>query len=157
MSETALVRPRRSYMTKSAGSVPKPTSAIVSRQMRSNKRSGTQPELVMARVLRRKLIRSSLPGSPDFVYPRAKLAVFLHGDFWHLCPLCKISMPKTHASYWKKKLERNVERDRLNKEELESMGWNVLEVWEHEVKADPKAVATRIRELSARSNCAVSS
>lgn len=102
------------------------------------------PELILSRLLRKKLVRSRLPGKPDFVYPRAKLAVFVHGCWWHCCPVCNISLPRTNASYWTQKLERNVERDTLNKVELNSLGWKVLEVWEHEVRNSPKATALRI-------------
>lgn len=112
--------------------------------MKSNRASGTKPEAVLSRLLKRPLKRSNLPGRPDFVYSRARLAVFVHGDWWHRCPICKIPLPQTHRGYWRRKLERNVERDRLNRQELESMGWKVMEVWEHEVRKDPVAAALRI-------------
>lgn len=106
------------------------------------------PELILSGLLRKSLTPSSLPGKPDFVYRKARLAVFVHGDWWHRCPVCSIPLPKRHTGYWKRKLERNAERDQLNREELQSMGWRVLEVWEHEVKFDPNAVATKIREVA---------
>ena len=112
--------------------------------MKSNKKSGTRPELVLQRLLRKRFGHSMLPGSPDFVYPRTKLVIFVHGCWWHRCPRENYPFPKTHAEFWKRKFARNVERDRLNREELESMGWKVVEIWEHEVKASPRACADRI-------------
>lgn len=113
--------------------------------MKSNKGSGTRPELILARLLRKRLTRSKLPGRPDFAYPREKVAVFVHGCWWHRCPRENFPLPKTHTAFWKRKFARNVERDRLNREELESMGWKVIEIWEHEVKANPRGCAERIR------------
>lgn len=116
--------------------------------MKSNKASGTGPELELAAALGKELTKSELPGSPDFVFPRTKLAVFVHGCFWHRCPLHGQTLPKTNTEFWRRKFARNIERDRLNKKELRSMGWRVLEVWEHEVREDPVAVAKRIRKLA---------
>ena len=114
--------------------------------MKSNKGRGTSPELVLSRLLRRDLADTQLPGRPDFVYPRAKLAVFVHGCFWHRCPADNPPLPKTHRAFWRRKFARNVERDRLNREELESLGWKVIEIWEHEVKSNPRDCAKRIQE-----------
>jgi DNA mismatch endonuclease (patch repair protein) len=113
--------------------------------MRSNRSIGTTPEVILSRLLGKPLHRNNLPGRPDFVYPKARLAVFVHGDWWHRCPECAIPLPKAHRSYWEKKLNRNVERDKIVKRELEQIGWRVLEIWEHEVREDPKAAADRIR------------
>jgi len=117
--------------------------------MQSNKSSGTKPELTMARALRKRVIESKLPGRPDFVYPKARVAVFVHGCWWHRCPICDLAQPRTHAEYWKRKLARNVERDKLNKLELESMGWKVVEIWEHEVKKNAASAARGIRDFVA--------
>jgi DNA mismatch endonuclease (patch repair protein) len=136
--------PIRNYVTRPVGPPPKPSSTAVSRSMQSNRGLGTKPELTLGRLLRRKILRSKLPGSPDFVYPRAKLAVFVHGCWWHRCPVDNLPKPKTHAAFWRRKFARNVERDRLNREELQSMGWEVIEIWEHEVKANPRACAERV-------------
>jgi len=138
----------RSYVSKSVGPSPRPTSRAITRSMRSNKGSGTRPELALASLLRKRLTRSKLPGRPDFVYFRSRLAVFVQGCWWHGCPE-HYRPPQTHAAFWKRKLERNREKDRLDRLELESMGWRVLEVWEHELKADPSAVARRIRARAA--------
>jgi DNA mismatch endonuclease (patch repair protein) len=138
-------RGKRAYSTKPVGKSPKASSSSVSKSMKSNRASGTMPELTLARLLRRKLVSNDLPGSPDIVYARSKAAVFINGCFWHRCPVCDLGLPKTNTEFWRRKFERNVERDKLNRMELESMGWKVLEVWEHEVKQGPRQVAERIR------------
>ena len=137
----------RKYESRPVGPSPRPSSAAISRAMRSNRSSGTRPELVLSKLLRKKVAKSDLPGRPDFVYTRAKLAVFVHGDFWHRCPACKIPLPRKHRDYWKRKLDRNVERDGLVRWELQSLGWKVVEIWEHEVKSNPRAAADRIKNV----------
>src|SRR2546425_5553526 len=117
-------KPPRHYSTRPAGPSPRPSSRVISLAMRSNKSSGTRPELILSRLLRKKLTESDLPGRPEFVYPRARLAVFVHGCWWHGCPEHYVP-PKTHGSYWKRKIERNMERDRFNREDLVSIGWRV--------------------------------
>ena len=141
-------RASRQYHSAPVGRTPRPTSEAISRAMRSNKSSGTSPELVLARVLRKRLDRNSLPGHPDFVYRRARLAVFVHGCWWHGCPT-HYRAPKVHAAFWRRKLERNRERDVLVKAELKRMGWKALEVWEHEIQEDSAAVAKTIRSVAA--------
>ncbi len=116
--------------------------------MRSNKSSGTKPELKLAKLLRRKLLMSRLPGRPDFVYPKAKLVIFVQGCWWHSCRVCKIPLPRTHRYYWRKKLEGNRERDKLNFAKLESEGWEAVEVWEHELKRDSTAVASKVKRMA---------
>ncbi len=121
--------------------------------MKSNRASGTMPELILAKLLRRKLLPNDLPGRPDIVFVRSKLAVFVHGCFWHRCPVCDLEFPKTNTQFWRRKFERNKERDKLNRLELESMGWKVLEVWEHEVKQSPRLVAERIQREARTRYC----
>ena len=108
--------------------------------------------MALSRLLRKKLAHNNLPGSPDIAYRKEKVALFVHGCFWHRCPIHGTKIPSTHSAFWRRKFARNVERDRLNREELESMGWKVIEIWEHEVKADPRGCAERIRaEVRTRS------
>ena len=116
------------------GSYPKSISAAVTKSMRSNKASGTKPELTLSKLLRKRIRSNNLPGKPDFIYPRKKIAVFLHGCFWHRCPKCNLGLPKRNKSYWAEKFEANVQRDKRMKIELEKMGWRVVEIWEHELK-----------------------
>ena len=72
-------------------------------------------------------------GSPDLTIPNQTIAVFLNGCFWHKCPIC-YKPPKSNKEYWLPKLDRNVERDLLNRERLKSSGWIVISLWEHEIK-----------------------
>jgi DNA mismatch endonuclease, patch repair protein len=113
--------------------------------MQSNRSLGTKPEVMLAKLLRKKLIKSELPGSPDLVFSRKKLAVFLHGCFWHRCPQCNYELPTRNREFWAAKFERNRVRDGLAKQRLESMGWKVVVVWEHEIKEDPYGSAQRVK------------
>ena len=120
-------------------------SLLVYKVMRSNKSSGTNPEKLLSKLLRKKILKNDLPGRPDFIYRRQKVAIFVHGCFWHRCPKCKIGLPKINRAYWKKKFETNVKRDSKNRIKLEKMGWRVLEIWEHELYHQPKDVLELIR------------
>lgn len=91
-----------------------------------------------------------LLGKPDLVYPRARLAIFIDGCFWHKCPKC-YRRPSTRKAFWDAKAERNVARDRLVTRELRRKGWRVLRVWEHALKLSPPKVLARVRAaLSAK-------
>lgn len=79
----------------------------------------------------------------DLVFPRAKLAVFVDGCFWHGCPE-HMTWPANNAAWWRAKIERNVARDRNTDERLAAAGWRSVRFWEHE---DPYQVAARINEL----------
>lgn len=136
---------------------PPASSASISKSMKSNRSSGTGPEKLLSRLLRKKILINDLPGRPDFVYQRQKVAIFVHGCFWHRCKICSKRLPRKHRIFWQKKFENNVKRDVKNKARLHSMGWIVLEIWEHEVKTDSTIIVKRIknlirrREMSARS------
>lgn len=78
-----------------------------------------------------------LPGKPDIVLPKYKTVIFVNGCFWHAHEGCKYFVwPKNNADFWKKKIESNVERDEKNYQLLKNLGWNVLIVWECELKKD---------------------
>ena len=81
----------------------------------------------------RKNVRS-LPGCPDIVLPKYKTVIFVQGCFWHMHDCGRFRWPASNQEYWEKKIRRNVERDVVNKQKLESMGWKVLIVWECELK-----------------------
>lgn len=118
-----------------------------SRLMARVKGTNTGPERRLRSALWRRGLRyrlgARLPGKPDLVFPRARLAVFVDGCFWHRCPL-HATYPKTNRAFWEEKLRSNVERDRRVDERLAAMGWRVLRFWEHEVEADVEDVAKRI-------------
>jgi len=85
----------------------------------------------------------TLPGKPDFVFPRERVALFIDGDFWHGNPR-KYRLPTSNKSYWRKKIERNRRRDKIVNRTLKSMGWRVLRLWESALRNED-AVAVRIR------------
>ena len=81
------------------------------------------------------------PGKPDIVLPKYKTVIFVHGCFWHRHEGCKYaSTPKTKEEYWTAKFARNVENDKKHKDELETMGWRVIVLWECELKKNFEAV-----------------
>ena len=73
---------------------------------------------------------------PDITYPGRKLAIFVHGCFWHRCPTCDLGLPKTNVDYWREKFERNVERDRRKERALLNLGWDVRTIWECGIDQD---------------------
>ena len=85
----------------------------------------------------------SLPGAPDIVFMRQRLAVFIDGDFWHGYDFPRLS--ERLSQYWIDKINRNIERDQENEIRLRNLGWHVLRVWGHEVKRDLDNVVLRIR------------
>ncbi len=87
---------------------------------------------------------SKLPGRPDFVFPKLKLAVFVDGCFWHGCPR-HATWPKTRAAFWQRKIEANKARDRKVNRLLRAKGWKVIRIWEHELRK--KADARLLRRL----------
>lgn len=114
---------------------------IVSPSKRSQMMSGikgksTKPEMRVRQVLhaagyRFRLHRKDLPGSPDVVLPRYRLAIFVHGCFWHSHQGCKLAkMPSTRTEFWTQKLQANVRRDLAAMAALQASGWRVLVVWE---------------------------
>jgi DNA mismatch endonuclease (patch repair protein) len=113
----------------------------------------TKPEMVLRKLLwlcglRGYRLHSKLPGRPDIVFSRKKLAVFVDGCFWHSCPHCSDGRaPKSNTGYWSEKRRLNRERDARHTVTLEGTGWTVLRFWEHEVNRDPIACALRVAHV----------
>ena len=111
-----------------------------SRNMSAIKSKNTKPEIAVRKVLhsmgyRFRLHRKDLPGSPDIVLPKYKTVIFVHGCFWHRHENCKYaSTPKTRQEFWNKKFNENINRDKINQENLSSKGWKIIIVWECEIK-----------------------
>lgn len=108
--------------------------------MRRVRGKDTSPEKAVRAIahslgLRYRLHRRDLPGSPDLVFPRHKKVIFVHGCFWHRHPGCpKATVPKTRYNFWVEKFERNISRDEEVQERLSLQGWDVLVLWECEIK-----------------------
>jgi len=83
-------------------------------------------------------------GRPDFVFCQHHLVVFVDGCFWHMCPR-HFSMPKNNRSFWKRKLEANVSRDKAVTSELKQRGWEVIRLWEHQLRDGPDGSVQKIR------------
>ena len=81
-------------------------------------------------------IHYRLAGRPDLAFPRAKVAVFVNGCFWHRCPRCALSEPKANAVFWREKFRATALRDRRARASLESAGWSVMVVWECDIRSD---------------------
>src|SRR6476646_5019854 len=111
----------------------------------------TNPELAVRQSLsqlgyRYRLHRSDLPGKPDIVLPKYRIAIFVHGCFWHQHTGCiDCSNPKTNRKYWRPKLLANVERDRKHRRRLRRLGWLPVVIWECQIQK-----ANRLRERLTR-------
>ena len=99
--------------------------------------------------LRYRLHRRDLPGTPDMVFPQHRIALFVHGCFWHRHFGCRKSgLPKSRVEYWKEKFDRNVLRDRQESARLQALGWTVHVIWECETK-DRAILSRRLAEIFA--------
>lgn len=126
-----------------------PQKVSRSENMSRIRRRDTRPEILLRKTLWRAgyryRLRSDLPGSPDLVFPRARLAVFVDGCFWHGCPI-HYSAPSTRRDFWAAKLRRNVEHDLGVDDSLRDLGWRPCHVWQHELK-DIDDLVRRFTEL----------
>jgi DNA mismatch endonuclease (patch repair protein) len=119
-----------------------------------------ETELRMIRLLRAGGItgwRRGWPlfGRPDFVFPAARLAVFVDGCFWHGCPK-HYTKPANNRDFWRRKLEANRARDRRVNRELKRLGWHILRIWEHDLRlSKPRCTAPLKRLLAARPGLAL--
>lgn len=110
------------------------------RNMAAIHSSSTRPEIILRRALWRLGFRyrinvKYLPGKPDIVLPKYRTVIFVHGCFWHGHKDCKkYSIPKSNIDFWTIKIARNQQRDQDSWRQLEAKGWNVLIVWECELK-----------------------
>lgn len=120
--------------------------------MRRVKGRDTGPEKTIRRLLtalgaRYRLHRKDLPGNPDIVMPGRRLAIFVHGCFWHGHDCARgARIPKTNRDYWLGKVARNRERDVVSRTSLEAAGWRVETIWECDMK-DETVLAARLSSL----------
>jgi DNA mismatch endonuclease, patch repair protein len=122
--------------------------------MRRVKGRDTTPELKVRKTLtalgaRYRLNRKDLPGSPDIVMPGRRLALFVHGCFWHGHDCARgARVPKANRDYWVAKVGRNRARDAAAEQALAHRGWRVETLWECDLK-DAAALEARLRDLLA--------
>ncbi len=129
------------------------TSKKRSEIMSKIRSKNTRPELLVFRELRKRKIYfykhyAKIPGKPDIALPRKKIAVFIDGDFWHGYKF-KIQRQRLPRKYWVKKIENNIIRDRKVSRELRRMGWQVLRIWEHEIRLKQNNALSKIAKLIA--------
>jgi DNA mismatch endonuclease (patch repair protein) len=116
------------------------------------RRHGTVPELALRRALHQAGYRyrfasgCELPGTPDIVLGKLKVAIFVDGCFWHGCPKHG-TVPKTNTAFWTAKIQRNRQRDKRANLALRKLGWKILRVWEHELRADAAEIVIRVAGL----------
>lgn len=123
-----------------------------SKRMSLIRSKDTSPELSIRRALhalglRYRLGNKHLPGKPDIAFPRQKVAIFVHGCFWHRHENCKVAnIPKSNTAFWQEKFDRNVARDKRATAQLEELGWRVETVWECEL--GPRSVGQVAERLA---------
>lgn len=127
------------------------TPAQRTRIMAAVRTKDTGPEMAVRWILHRlglryRLHARELPGRPDIVFRRRKLAIFVHGCFWHGHSCAKGRPPKSRLDYWAPKLATNAARDFANVRALEQAGWQVLIVWQCET-GEPEALTARLQEF----------
>lgn len=107
-------------------------------------RGNKDTELALASIFRRHQItgwrrHQDIPGRPDFIFRRERIAIFVDGCFWHGCPKhCR--QPKGNAAFWMKKLSANKTRDKMVNQELRKLGWHVVRIWEHDLAKKKQAM-----------------
>lgn len=123
-----------------------------SKRMQLIRSRNTGPEMTVRRLVHRMGFRyrlhvKDLPGKPDLVFPKRRKIIFVHGCFWHLHDGCRDGrIPESRQEYWAPKLQRNQARDLEHLGKLEALGWNVLVIWECELK-DLERLAFKTRNF----------
>lgn len=124
-----------------SGELAKPSRSDI---MRAVRRRDTGPEVSVRRIahrlgLRFRLCVRELPGSPDLVFPKYRIALFVHGCFWHRHAGCsRASTPKTRAEFWQHKFDMNVQRDSRAAAALADIGWRAEVIWECTTKSEER-------------------
>jgi DNA mismatch endonuclease (patch repair protein) len=130
---------------------PAPSSIATRNVMRANRGSRTALELRVERYLRARGIRGLRTNwrtplaRADLAHPDSKVAIFVHGCFWHYCRLCQTRAPRSNASFWAAKFTRNRERDQFIRRGLKALGWRVVEIRECQARVRPWRQAQRVR------------
>jgi len=136
------------------GRAPLPRKEITSQIMSRVKAKNTKPELLFRKELRvqklteYRLHSGKLPGRPDVYFPSKMLAIFINGCFWHRCPYCKPSMPKTHKAFWLKKFAANVARDKAKRTLLKKKGIRSVVFWECRIKKNVQKLVAKLKSTA---------
>jgi DNA mismatch endonuclease (patch repair protein) len=139
---------------------PPPSSPAVRAVMQANRARDTKPERTLRSALRDaghpgyRLNWRSVPGRPDIAYPGRRVAIFVHGCYWHHCPRCHPDLPKSNQAFWARKFELNAERDARKRTQLEAADWMVHEVWECDIRDRLGGVVVEISTTLKRSSTA---
>ena len=132
------------------GRAPIPKKEITSEIMSRIRGKDTKPEVALRKAIWAKGLKGyrlhwkKAPGTPDISFPGQKFAIFVHGCYWHRCPYCKLSMPKTHKKFWNDKFEKNKGRDKRKIRALRKEGWQTLTFWECQIKKDLNRCVERV-------------
>lgn len=129
-----------------------PSSSASSRVMKSNRSRNTTPEILVRKGLWRRGYRyrlhvTTLPGQPDIVFSKARIAVFVDGDFWHgkeWTRRKRLLERGSNSEYWVDKIRYNVDRDCRVNEALSKLGWSVIRIWESDIERDSERAIQRI-------------
>ena len=131
---------------------------VVSKNKRSYMMSrissvNTKPELLVRKMLKSLNIplrfhSKNLPGKPDVVVNKKKVAIFINGCFWHNHNCKNGKMPASNKRFWKNKLENNKRRDRCSESKLRRMGWHVYKVWECRLESGTKRIIKKMSKLT---------
>ena len=119
--------------------------------MRQIHSMNTKPEIKVRSLLHKmgyrfRIHKINLPGKPDVVLSKYKKVIFVHGCFWHRHQSCiEASHPKTNSAYWEEKITKNMIRDRKNEAELLKLGWEVIIIWECELKGQEETISEFLR------------
>ena len=125
-----------------------------SRNMAAIKGKNTKPELILRSLLHqagfRFRLNSTLPGKPDLILPKYRAAVFMHGCFWHSHGCPRFKQPTENSDFWRRKLERNIRRDKEVSYLLKEAGWRQLIIWECTIigkgRMEPEKLINLIKE-----------
>jgi DNA mismatch endonuclease (patch repair protein) len=142
---------RKTYIRDGRAPIPSDprTSALMSRIRARD----TGPERTLRALLSSHGVRgyrlnyAKAPGRPDIAFVGRRVAVFVHGCFWHGCPHCRPRRPGSNRSFWEAKLDRNMARDRRKVRDLRKEGWRVCTIWECRLKKNPEREVARVMAM----------
>jgi len=118
------------------------------KNMQKIRSSGTKPERILINELKKlklnfQIYYKNVIGKPDIAFCRKKIAIFIDSDFWHGHPT-RFKMPKSNVNYWENKIKNNKKRDKLVNQELKKIGWEVIRIWDFNIKHDLKRSINKI-------------